>query len=40
MKVWARSVMKQRREKGRRKTVVCTNLKQTSTKCDAAWSGV
>ena len=29
-----------RREKGRRKTIVCTNLKQTSTKCGAALCGV
>ena len=28
------------REKGRRKTVVCTNLKQTSTKCILALYGV
>ena len=28
--------MKRRREKGRRKTLVCTNLKQTSTKCGEA----
>ena len=26
---WDQLTMKQRREKGRRKTVVCTNLKQT-----------
>ena len=28
------------REKGREKTVVCTNLKQTSTKCGAAFGDV
>ena len=32
--------MKSRKEKERRKTVVCTNLKQTSTKCDVALCGV
>ena len=34
MKVWDQLIMKQIREKGRTKTVVCTNLKQTCTKCD------
>ena len=29
-----------RREKGRRKIVVCTNLKQTSTKCGVALCGM
>ena len=32
--------MKQRRKKGRTKAVVCTNLKQTSSKCDVASCGV
>ena len=32
--------MKRRREKGRRKTVVCTNLKQTSTKCGVDLCGM
>ena len=40
MKVWDQLIMKQRKEKGRRKTVVCTNLKQTSTKCGVALCGV
>ena len=40
MKVWDQLIMKWRREKGRRNTVVCTNLKQTSTKCGVALSGV
>ena len=40
MKVWDQLIMKRRREKGRRKTVVYTNLKQTSTKCDVALCGV
>ena len=40
MKVWDQLIMKRRPEKGRTKTVVCTNLKQTSTKCDVALSGV
>ena len=34
MKVWDQLIMKQIREKGRTKTVVCTNQKQTCTKCD------
>ena len=37
MKVWDES---RRREKGRTKTAVCTNLKQTSEKCDVALCGV
>ena len=32
--------MKRRREKRRRKTVVCLNLKQTSTKCGVALRGM
>ena len=36
MKVWDRLIMKWRREERRRKTVVCINLKQTSTKCGVA----
>ena len=32
--------MKPRREKGRRKTVVYANLKQTSTKCGVALCGM
>ena len=40
MKVWDQLIMKQRREKGRTKSAVCTNLKQTSTKCDVALCGV
>ena len=32
--------MKQRREKGRIKTVVCTHLKRTSKNCDVALCGV
>ena len=40
MKVWDQLIMKQRRETGRRKTVVCTNLKQASTKCGAVLCGI
>ena len=40
MKVWDQLIMKWRRAKGRRKTVVGTNLKQTSTKYDVALCGV
>ena len=40
MKVWDQLIMKRRREKERTKTVVCTNLKQASTKCDVALCGV
>ena len=36
MKIWDQLIVKWIREKGRRKTVVCTNLKQTLTKCDVA----
>ena len=33
-------MMKRRRENGVRKTVVCTNLKQTSTNCGVVLCGV
>ena len=36
MKVWDQLIMKRRREKGRKKTIFCTKLKQTSTKCDVS----
>ena len=36
MKISDQLIMKRRRKKGRGKTVVCTNLKQTCTKCDVA----
>ena len=36
MKVLDQLIMMQRREKAGRKTVVCANLKQTSTKFDVA----
>ena len=40
MKVQDRLNLKRRREETRRKTVVCTNLKQTSAKCDVALCGM
>ena len=40
MKVWDQLIMKRRREKTRTKTVVCKNLKQTSTNYDVAMCGV
>ena len=40
MKVWDQLIMKRGREKGKTETAVCTNLKQTSTKCDVALCGV
>ena len=40
MKVWNWLIMKRRKEKGRRKTVVYTNLKQTSTESGVALRGV
>ena len=36
MKIWDQLIVKWMREKGRRKTAVYTNLKQTLTKCDVA----
>ena len=40
MKFLDQLIVKRRRAKGRRKTVVWTNLKQTSTKYDVALCGV
>ena len=40
MKVWDRLITNPKREKRRRKTIVCTNLKQTSTKFGVALCGV
>ena len=39
MNVWDLLIMKRRREKGRRETAVCTNLKQTSIKYGVALCG-
>ena len=40
MKVWDRLITNPKREKRRRKTIVCINLKQTSTKFGVALCGV
>ena len=40
MKVWDQLIMKRKREKGRTKSVVCTNLKKTSTKYGGVLYGV
>ena len=40
MNVWDQLIMKRRREKGRRKTAVCTNLKPTSIKYGVVLCGM